>query len=73
MVVIGGMGSFSGAILGAIIVTVLPELLRVFEQFRLVIFPALLILVMLLRPRGIFGHRELWQLKHLLFWKKRTG
>lgn len=62
MVVIGGMGSLSGSILGAIIVTVLPEILRVFEQYRMVIFPTLLIMVMLWRPMGIMGHRELWEL-----------
>jgi branched-chain amino acid transport system permease protein len=62
MVVIGGMSSLSGAVLGAVIVTVLPELLRVFEQYRLIIFPAILIICMLVRPLGIFGHHEIWTL-----------
>jgi branched-chain amino acid transport system permease protein len=62
MVVVGGMGSLSGAVLGAILVTVLPELLRVFNQYRMVIFPLLLIITMLLRPMGLLGHREFWQL-----------
>lgn len=62
MVVMGGMGSMSGALIGAFVVTTLPEFLRVFEQYRLVIFPLLLILLMLLRPIGIFGHREIWDL-----------
>jgi branched-chain amino acid transport system permease protein len=70
MVVIGGMGSLSGSILGAIAVTLLPEMLRVFDKYRLVIFPALLILMMLLRPMGILGHRELWQ---LVLWKRGKG
>jgi branched-chain amino acid transport system permease protein len=70
MVVIGGMGSLSGSILGAILVTLLPEMLRVFDKYRLVIFPALLILMMLLRPMGILGHRELWQ---LVPWKRGKG
>jgi branched-chain amino acid transport system permease protein len=60
MVVVGGMGSLTGALVGAIIVTVLPELLRVFNEYRMVIFPLLLILVMLLRPMGLLGHREIW-------------
>lgn len=62
MVVIGGMGSLSGSMIGAIIVTALPEMLRVFEKYRLVIFPLLLIILMLVRPMGIMGHRELWEI-----------
>jgi branched-chain amino acid transport system permease protein len=62
MVVIGGMGSLSGAIFGGIIVSVLPELLRVFEQYRMVIFPLILIVLMLVRPMGLFGHKEIWEL-----------
>lgn len=70
MIVIGGMGSITGAILGAIIVTLLPELLRqlpdiqlgatVFKvaDLRLVIFALILILTMILRPQGILGTRE---------------
>jgi branched-chain amino acid transport system permease protein len=61
MVVLGGMGSMTGALLGAFIVTILPESLRAFEQYRLVIFPLLLILMMLMRPMGILGHREIWE------------
>jgi len=63
MVVIGGMGSLSGSLIGAAIVTVLPELLRAFDQYRLIIFPAILIVLMLFRPMGIMGHLEIWQLK----------
>lgn len=62
MVVIGGMGSLSGAVLGAIVVTVLPEVLRVFNEYRLIVFPLILIVLMLVRPAGIFGHREIWEL-----------
>jgi len=60
MVVLGGMGSLSGAFAGAIIVTVLPELLRVFNSYRLVIFPLLLIVTMIWKPSGLFGFREIW-------------
>ncbi len=68
MVVIGGMGSLSGSIIGAIIVSVLPEVLRGFSQYRLVIFPLVLIVVMLVRPHGLFGFQEVWQ----VFKKKRV-
>ncbi len=70
MIVIGGMGSMTGAILGAIVVTLLPELLRQlpdiqlgstvfkFADLRLVIFALILILTMILRPQGILGTNE---------------
>jgi branched-chain amino acid transport system permease protein len=78
MIVIGGMGSMTGAILGAIVVTLLPEILRqlpgiqigdsVFQvaDLRLVIFALILILTMILRPQGILGTREFG-----LSWLKR--
>ena len=71
MIVIGGMGSMTGAILGAIIVTLLPELLRglpdlqvgsttfKFADLRLVIFALILILTMIVRPQGILGTAEI--------------
>jgi len=71
MIVIGGMGSMTGAILGAIIVTLLPELLRQlpdiqigattfrFADLRLVIFALILIFTMILRPQGILGTKEI--------------
>ncbi|MBI1859726.1 MAG: branched-chain amino acid ABC transporter permease [Deltaproteobacteria bacterium] len=62
MVVMGGMGSISGSVIGAIIVTVLPEFLRFLDKFRMVVFPLILIILMLLRPMGLLGHKEIWQL-----------
>ena len=94
MIVLGGMGSLTGSVLGAIIITFLPELLRTLgprlesllssiigannipapvhtfliqlANYRLVIFAALLILIMLTRPQGILGTREFG-----LSWLKR--
>jgi branched-chain amino acid transport system permease protein len=56
----GGMGSITGSILAATGLTILPELLRVinFQQWRMVAYPLLLIILMLRRPDGIFGNRE---------------
>lgn len=62
MVVVGGMGSFTGSVIGAVIVTVVPELLRVLAKYRMVVFPLVLIVVMLVRPLGILGHREIWEI-----------
>lgn len=59
MVVLGGMGSLTGVTLAAVILTVLPESLRAFSQYRMVIYSALLIVLMLTRPQGLMGHRAL--------------
>ncbi len=66
MIVLGGMGSITGAIIGAIVITILPEGLRQLPavggfnlaDLRLVIYSALLIIIMLTRPQGLFGTRE---------------
>lgn len=56
----GGMGSITGSILAATGLTILPEFLRVinFQQWRMVIYPLLLVILMLRKPEGIFGNRE---------------
>ena len=62
MIVLGGMGSLTGAVLGAIVITIMPELLRQlpgdFSRYRLVVYSALLIVIMLTRPQGLLGTRE---------------
>jgi branched-chain amino acid transport system permease protein len=58
MVVIGGMGSTTGAVIAAVILTLVPELLRGLAEFRMVIYSALLVLFMLVRPQGLFGTWE---------------
>jgi branched-chain amino acid transport system permease protein len=58
MVVLGGMGSITGSILAAIIMTVLPEFLRIVKEYRMVIYSFTVIVLMLTRPQGIFGVEE---------------
>ncbi len=67
MVVLGGLGSISGSVVAAIILTFLPEGLRDVKSFmpggrdpRMVIYSLMLIILMLTRPQGLFGRRELW-------------
>lgn len=60
MAVLGGRGSVSGVMLAAMILTSLPEMLRDFEQYRLIVYALLLILMMLVRPQGLFGIHEVW-------------
>ncbi len=62
MVVLGGLGSISGAALAAIILTALPEMLRFVDQYRMIVYSLLLIVMMIVRPQGLFGVREAWDL-----------
>lgn len=65
IVVLGGMGSLAGSLFAATLVTLIPELLRPLQQytggvdFRMVIYSLCLILMMILRPQGLMGAREL--------------
>ncbi len=59
MIAIGGLGSIEGAILGAVVLTVLPELFRGFEGYRIVIYSLALILIMIYRPQGLLGRASL--------------
>jgi branched-chain amino acid transport system permease protein len=61
MVVLGGMGSISGAIFAAAVLTVLPELLRFGAEYRMIIYSVLLIVLMITRPTGLLGNREITQ------------
>lgn len=56
-VVLGGMGKIPGVVLGAIIVTLFPEISRDIGQYRLLIFAGLLLVIMLYRPQGIWPDR----------------
>jgi branched-chain amino acid transport system permease protein len=67
MVVLGGMGSITGSVLAASILTLLPELLRVASDWRMIFYSLLLIVMMILRPRGLMGKRE------FSFFRRRTG
>ena len=61
MIVIGGLGSITGSVLGAVLYIFLTEGLREFAQYRMVLFSLLLIIIMIVRPQGILGHREFFQ------------
>lgn len=62
MIVIGGLGSITGSVLGAVLYIGLTEGLREFSQYRMVLFSLLLIIIMIVRPQGILGHFEVWQM-----------
>nr|WP_239386818.1 branched-chain amino acid ABC transporter permease [Olsenella sp. An293] len=55
MVVLGGMGSMLGSALSATVLTILPEALRAFSEYRMIAYAIVLILVMIFRPQGLLG------------------
>ena len=69
MVIFGGLGSIGGSVIGAVLLTFLPELLRSFANWRLVFYGAAVVLIMISRPQGLMGGMELTDL-----WRKfRAG
>jgi branched-chain amino acid transport system permease protein len=73
MIIIGGLGSISGAVVGGIFVAVTLELMRDLQQFRLVLYALLLIIIMLVRPGGLLGSRELPQLLRARFGRRKAA
>lgn len=64
IVVLGGMGSVTGVILGAFVLILLPEYLRAFSDFRMLLFGALMVIMMVFRPQGIISDvRRTYELK----------
>ena len=57
MVILGGMGNTLGVILAAILLTLLPEVLRPIAEYRMIIYSLLLIVLMILRPQGLFNFK----------------
>jgi len=55
MVVLGGMGSIPGIILGAFLLIALPEVFRDFQDYRMLAFGVALVLMMIFRPQGLLG------------------
>jgi branched-chain amino acid transport system permease protein len=71
MVVVGGMASIWGSLLGAVVLTILPELLVVFHDYEIIIFGGILMVVMIFLPRGLVrGILDLWELRR---YKKERG
>lgn len=64
IVVLGGMGSIVGVILGALVLILLPEYLRAFSEYRMLVFGASMVLIMVFRPQGIVsGVRKRYEFK----------
>jgi branched-chain amino acid transport system permease protein len=66
IVVLGGMGSIPGVILGALILILLPEYLRAFSEYRMLIFGGSMVLMMVFRPQGLIkSKRQTYDLKEM--------
>ncbi len=71
MIVLGGLGSLSGSVVAAALLTYGLELLRVLQEcigldLRMIVYALILIIIMLTRPEGIFGQSEIWK-----YWSNR--
>ena len=65
--VIGGLGSLTGSVLGAIIVTVLPEIFRSLANYRMLLYGMAVVLIILFKPSGLYGYKE-FSLKRTINW-----
>ena len=63
MVVLGGLGSITGSIAGAFVVTFISAALAAWPEFRMIIYAVALILLMFYRPQGLFGYMELTNMR----------
>ncbi|MBD5539333.1 MAG: branched-chain amino acid ABC transporter permease [Desulfovibrio sp.] len=74
MVVLGGMGSISGVIIAAIILILAPEYLRAFSEYRMLIFGAIMVIMMIFRPQGLIsGERRHYRINALAGGKDDTA
>ena len=70
MIVLGGLGSIPGAIIGAGVLTVAPEFLRFMSEYRMLVYGALLVFLMVFRPNGLLGGVDFRKLVFRIFGKK---
>lgn len=59
VVVFGGLGSLSGSLIGTAVITLVTELFRPISQYRMLIYGAVMVIIMVARPEGIMGQHEL--------------
>lgn len=71
-VVLGGLGSIPGTILGTAVLSLAPEFLRFVKEYRMLIYGTLMILMMIFRPYGLLGNVDLVRLLKNI-WMRRTG
>lgn len=73
MVVLGGLGSTTGAVIAAIFITTLTAALQSFPAVRMIIYALILIIIMIYRPQGLMGNRELSMKTFGKIWSGKNG
>lgn len=69
-VIIGGVGTLGGPILGAIFLTIIPEFLHNAKEYEMIIYAVILIIVLLFMPKGLYGVFNSIKASVNLFFKK---
>jgi branched-chain amino acid transport system permease protein len=62
MIILGGMGSIPGSIIGALVLTIIPEMMRGLMEYRLIIYGLVIVIMLIIRPSGLCGG---FNLKHI--------
>ena len=70
--VIGGLGSLTGSVMGTVLVTILPEVFRFLSGYRMLIYGIAVVLIILLKPDGLYGYRE-FSIRRVVRWFKNLG
>lgn len=68
-VVAGGLGSITGPVIAALLFAAIPEFLRVANMWRMVIYGVVLVCIIVLRPEGIFGYKEISFPSYRILWR----
>jgi len=71
IVVLGGFGSQLGVVVAAVIMIGLPEIFRDLQEFRMLFFGMVMVLIMLWRPKGLLAHRDPTIRLHKISWKDK--
>jgi len=72
-VVLGGLGSIPGTVLGTTILTLAPEVLRFSSEYRMMMYGLLMVIMMIFRPRGLLGGVDLMRLVKRVLGSRRRG
>jgi branched-chain amino acid transport system permease protein len=73
IVVLGGLGSLSGSVIAAILLTVISTFLQEYPETRMIIYSLVLVFVMIFRPKGLMGTREITEFFGFGKWKSSKG
>ena len=72
LAVFGGLGTIRGPVMGAIILTLLPEYLRFIQDYRMLCYGVILVLIMIYQPQGLFGKKSYIVERIRALWPKRN-